>query len=70
VDLPVYTNKEWLEDQYVTQGKTIAQVAATAGCTHMTIQRWMRHHDIQSRRSGQRSSMPIQAEVDGERVQS
>jgi hypothetical protein len=44
-----YQNKEWLEQKYVREELSCEQIAALAGCSHVTIQRWMRRYGIEMR---------------------
>ena len=37
--MKLYESKEWLYKRYVTERKTVLDMAKEAGCSHMTIQR-------------------------------
>jgi hypothetical protein len=39
-------NREWLERRYVTEGRTIRQIAAEVGCGQTAIVGALRRHDI------------------------
>ena len=39
-------NKDWLYDQYITQGKSTYQIAQEIGCGASAVQRWLRSHEI------------------------
>jgi hypothetical protein len=39
-------NKDWLFDQYITQGKSSGKIAEEIGCGASTIQHWLRRHEI------------------------
>lgn len=39
-------NKDWLYDQYVTQGKSSGKIAKEIGCGSSTVQHWLRRHEI------------------------
>jgi DNA-binding MurR/RpiR family transcriptional regulator len=37
----LYESKEWLYNRYVVQRKNSVEIAKEAGCSHMTIQRYL-----------------------------
>lgn len=39
--MKVYESQGWLYSRYVLQKKTIVEIAKEAGCSHMTIQRYL-----------------------------
>ena len=39
-------DKDWLYDQYVTQGKSSGTIAKEIGCGSSTVQHWLRRHEI------------------------
>jgi hypothetical protein len=39
--MKLYESKEWLYRRYVVQKKNIKEIAEEAGCSHMTIQRYL-----------------------------
>jgi transposase len=39
-------DKEWLYDQYITQGKSTGQIANEINCGSSAVQRWLRYHEI------------------------
>jgi hypothetical protein len=39
-------NKEWLYDQYITQGKTTYEISQELSCGASTVQHWLRRHEI------------------------
>ena len=42
----VYTSKKWLYLKYVVQKKTEEEIAAEAGTTQATINRWLKKHEL------------------------
>ena len=44
-----YKNKEWLEDKYINQEKTLREIAKICDCGHSTIQRWTDFYNIKKR---------------------
>ena len=49
-----YKNKVWLHEQYVVKNRTMKEIADACGKSPMTIQGWLRKHDITSRSRGRR----------------
>ena len=47
-------NKQWLADQYITQGKTLDQIAQLAECAHTTIANWLERFNIPQRSTAER----------------
>lgn len=47
-----FRTKKWLTNAYTTKGYTMAQIARMCGVTPMTIQNWLRRHDIPTRGRG------------------
>jgi thymidylate synthase (FAD) len=43
---PVYTHREWLEQQR-HNGRSVSEMAAAAGCSYHTIRKWLKRHDLQ-----------------------
>lgn len=39
--MKLYENSNWLRKRYVIEKKTIQEMAKEAGCSHMTIQRYL-----------------------------
>lgn len=39
--MKVYESKAWLYERYIVQRKNIIEIAKEAGCSHMTIQRYL-----------------------------
>jgi hypothetical protein len=39
--MKVYESKTWLYDRYVVRKMNIVEIAKEAGCSHMTIQRYL-----------------------------
>jgi DNA-binding MurR/RpiR family transcriptional regulator len=37
----LYESRDWLYNRYVVQRKNIVEIAKEAGCSHMTIQRYL-----------------------------
>lgn len=52
----LYKNKEWLEEQYITQKKSSSDIAKEIGCTGRTIIRWLRKYNI-----------PVRSKIEGVR---
>jgi len=46
-----YAKKEWLETEYTTKRKTMADIACQQGVTRSAISHWMKKHGIPTRRS-------------------
>lgn len=44
--MKIYENVEWLHKRYVIQKKTTQQMAKEAGCSHMTIQRYLEKYGM------------------------
>ena len=42
----LYDNKEWVYKRYVTEKKTVREMAMEANCSHMTIQRELERHGL------------------------
>jgi transcription elongation factor Elf1 len=53
-DRAMYKNKEWLEDQYIVQKKTMSEIGDLCGKSAMTIRDWLRRHGIPTRTRGPR----------------
>jgi len=51
-----FRDKNWLTNAYVTNRFTMAQIARMCGVTPMTIQNWLRRHDIPTRGRGRGKS--------------
>ena len=49
-----YKNKAWLHEQYVVKNRTMKEIADACGKSPMTIQGWLKKHDIASRSRGRR----------------
>ena len=39
--MKVYESRTWLYDRYVARKMNIVEIAKEAGCSHMTIQRYL-----------------------------
>lgn len=39
--MKLYESKDWLYRRYIVQKKNIKEIAVEAGCSHMTIQRYL-----------------------------
>lgn len=44
--MKLYESKEWLYRKYVVQRKNIVDIAKEAGCSHMTIQRYLQKYGL------------------------
>ena len=42
----LYKSKAWLYKRYIVERKSIVDIAKEAGCSHMTIQRYLEKHKI------------------------
>jgi hypothetical protein len=42
----LWESKEWVMKRYVTEKKTVLQMAMEAKCSHMTIQRALERFDL------------------------
>jgi len=51
-----FRDKQWLTNAYVANGYTMAQIARMCGVTPMTIQNWLRRHEIPTRGRGRGKS--------------
>ena len=47
---PTYRDRTWLNEQYNTLGRTVAEIATECGVTSHTIRKWLREHRIQDER--------------------
>ena len=50
----LYRDANWLFDAYVVQGRTLADIGKEFGVSSMTIQYWLRQHDIKARSRGRK----------------
>jgi DeoR/GlpR family transcriptional regulator of sugar metabolism len=48
--MKLYESKEWLYRRYVVQKKNIKEIAEEAGCSHMTIQRYLEKFELIKKR--------------------
>jgi 5-methylcytosine-specific restriction endonuclease McrA len=46
------TDKEWLREQYVEEGRTTYEIAERCGCSGWTVGTWLERHGIETRRGG------------------
>ena len=53
---PLYHDREWLSNEYHGKNRTMAEIARQFGVTPMTIQQWLRQHDIPTRSRGRRNT--------------
>ena len=44
--MSLYTDVSWLRKRYVSEKKTIQEMAKEAGCSHMTIQRYLEKYGL------------------------
>ena len=42
----LYQSRIWLYQRYVVEKKNIVEIAKEAGCSHMTIQRYLTKHGL------------------------
>lgn len=50
----LHKNREWLEQKYSSEGKTMQELADICGVTPMTIRDWLNRHEIPVRSRGAR----------------
>lgn len=55
---PILRQRDWLYDQYVTQKKTMHQIAEDLGCSNSTVSNWLRHHNIHIRDRSEAQGLP------------
>ena len=53
---PLYQDRDWLLEQYAVADRTMSEIAREFGVTPMTINQWLRNHDIPTRPRGRRKS--------------
>jgi hypothetical protein len=44
--MKIYENVDWLKKRYVVERKTTLEMAKEAGCSHMTIQRYLEKYGL------------------------
>lgn len=44
--MKIYENVDWLKKRYVVERKTTSEMAKEAGCSHMTIQRYLEKYGL------------------------
>lgn len=47
--MKLYQQKDWLEKQYLNNGRSCESIAQECGVSRMTISRWLRLHGIKAR---------------------
>lgn len=52
-----YRDPHWLREHYVDKGYSMAAIAVMCSVTPMTIQNWLRRHDIETRGRGYRADV-------------
>ena len=52
---PLYQDPEWLFANYISANRTLADIAKQCGVSSMTIQYWLRQHNIQARSRGRKA---------------
>ncbi len=50
----MFKDKLWLEEAYCIEGKTMEEIATECGVTAMTINNWLKRHNIPTRDRGRR----------------
>ena len=45
-----YENKDWLYKRYIVERKDVVAIAKEAGCSHMTIVRYLKRYGITKNR--------------------
>ena len=48
--MKLYESKAWLHKRYVVERKDIVTIAKEAGCSHMTIQRYLEKYGMLRKR--------------------
>jgi len=48
-DRELYTDPDWLQEQYWDQERTVAEIGELTGVSETTIRRWMDRHNIETR---------------------
>ena len=51
----IYQQYDWLYEQYVTNERTMAEIALDCGLTPMSINKWLNKHNIDTRPRGARA---------------
>ena len=51
----LYQDAEWLFAAYVANGRTLADIAKECGVSSMTVQYWLRNHNIKARSRGRKA---------------
>lgn len=51
-----YKDKDWLTNAYVKESLTLQKIGDMCGVSPMTINQWLRKHDIPSRPRGRRTA--------------
>lgn len=49
-----YKDKDWLEIEYTVNRRTMSQIADMCGVSAMTIYQWLKRHEIETRKRGQK----------------
>ena len=52
---PLYQDPEWLFAAYVSNRRTLADIAKECGVSSMTVQYWLRQHNIKARSRGRQT---------------
>ena len=51
----LYQDAEWLFAAYIANGRTLADIAKECGVSSMTVQYWLRQHNIKARSRGRKA---------------
>lgn len=49
-----YRSEEWLKQEYLEKGRSMASIAKQCAVSPMTIWKWLRTHDISTRTTGRK----------------
>ena len=49
-----YRNEHWLRDEYLSKGRSMASIAEECAVSPMTIFKWLRTHNIETRKTGRK----------------
>lgn len=60
-----YRNKDWLYNEYITNDKTIVQIAEELGVVHSTIAVWTRKHGIKKPKKPSNNNTKVEIKCSG-----
>ncbi len=65
--VPAHRDRDWLEARR-EEGKSVAEIAAAAGCSYHTVRKWLRIHDLRFSAEDRRGRPPWNRGVRGYRL--